>query len=269
MNMRLFFFGSARMDYINHFVVPALQGSERSNDVERYLELFHGGVALELPPYFRAYYGISFRHHIDNPYWVIQSLISNAVKEGEGSRDLAAVADACESEELTSDLSVHIADEARHCRMYVQLIDTAFPNAMPSNVREAVIQKMPPVGYEKTFKGGTLHNSWKMLDYLIQINLGEVRTRLHQKLLEPVLHAYCPEQNRESLCRTLCKLAGDECCHIQYTASRIGALSREFKPKAVSELFLRRFCEFNRYTEAELGRQRDGLFSATPLVRDR
>jgi hypothetical protein len=153
--------------------------------------------------------------------------------------------------------------------MYLQLIDTVFPNAMPSDVREAVIQKMPPVSYQKTSDSATRHSSWKMLDYLIQINLGEVRTRLHQKLLEPVLHAYCAEDNRETLCRTLCKLAGDECCHIQYTASRIGALSREFKPEAVSELFLRRFYEFNRYTEAELGHQRDGLFSATALVRNK
>jgi hypothetical protein len=257
------------MNYLNAYVVPALAGSERSRDVERYLELFDKGISKEVPPFFQADYGISFRHHIENPYWVIQSLVSNAIKEGEGSRDLASVADACESGELASDLAIHIGDEARHCRMYLQLIDTVFPIAMTADLRQTILQKFPPVTYQRAVASVPFQTPWKMLDYLIQINLGEVRTRIHQKLLEPVLYAYCPEENKETLCRTLCKLAGDECCHIKYTASRIGALSREFGHDAVHDLFVRRFCEFNRYTDKELGRQRDGLFSTAPLLRDR
>ncbi|MGY4182939.1 hypothetical protein ACVIHH_008230 [Bradyrhizobium sp. USDA 4518] len=257
------------MNYLNAFVVPALAGSERSQDVERYLALFEDGISKEVPPFFQAGYGTSFRYHVENPYWVIQSLISNAIKEGEGSRDLASVADSCESQDLMSDLAIHIGDEARHCRMYLQLIDTVFPVALTDDLRQTLFQKFPSVTYDKTSLNVPLQPPWKMLDYLIQINLGEVRTRIHQKLLEPVLHAYCPEENKESLCRTLCKLAGDECCHIKYTASRIGALSREFSEVAVRDLFLRRFCEFNRYTDKELGRQRDGIFSTAPLLRDR
>jgi hypothetical protein len=257
------------MNHVDRFVAPALTGAERSVDVTRYLDLFAQSTKSETPPFFLSSYGASFRLHVNNPVWVIQSLISNAIKEGEGARDLALVADACERVELRSDLALHIGDEARHCRMYVQLVDTVFPSALPETVRSAITSRFPPLAYEERRLPYSYRGAWKMLDYLIQINLGEVRTRIHQQLLEPVLEAYCLDENKEMLCRTLCKLAGDECCHIQYTASRIGALAKEFKSSDVESLFFRRVSEFNQYTERELGRQRDGLFSPSPLIRTR
>jgi hypothetical protein len=254
------------MKLVDIFLTPALSGAELSSDTERYVGLYERAVAYETPPYFLRSYGTSFRLHIENPVWVIQSLISNAVKEGEGSRDLAMVSDACDDLSLTSDLLVHVGDEARHCRMYLQLIDTVFPGAMSDPLRLEIGSQFPPLTHRATVI--PKQTPWKMLDYLIQINLGEVRTRIHQKLLEPVLHTYCPDEHKEILCNTLCKLAGDECCHIKYTASRIGALAREFDSKEVEGLFFRRFAEFNRYTERELGSQKDGLFAA-PLIRSR
>lgn len=254
------------MDIVKQFVAPALMGAAHSVDVERYVSFFEQSVAHEVPPYFLHSYGTSFRLHIENPVWVIQSLVSNAIKEGEGSRDLGAVADACDELEISADLAVHIGDEARHCRMYVQLIDTVFPEALPEAIRTEIVSKFPPLTYRPALS--TRKSSWKILDYLIQINLGEVRTRVHQKLLEPVLHAYCPSENREALCRTMCKLSEDECCHIQYTAARIGALSREFNNVEVQQLFQRRMLEFSQYTNRELGRQSGGLFGA-PLIRDK
>lgn len=253
------------MTNVERFVGQVFSGAERSQDVERYLALFEMAVAREPPPYFQAAYGESFRANVGQPVWVIQSLISNAVKEGEGSRDLAVVADECEDAGLASDLEVHIGDEARHCRMYVRLIDLVFPDALPAGLREHLRATFPPVAYRAA--PARKRGMWKMLDYLIQINLGEVRTRLHQKLLEPVLDCYCPAQNQEKLCGTLCKLAGDECCHIKYTASRIGALSREFPAADVERLFHQRFQEFNQYTLVQLGTRAQGL-PAAPLVRD-
>jgi hypothetical protein len=254
------------MNCVQRFVLPALEGAEPSEDVSRYVGLFETAVKREIPPYFQAFYGESFRMHVENPIWVIQSLVSNAIKEGEGSRDLAIVADECENASLTSDLAVHIKDEAKHCRMYLGLIQIVFPDALPPDAKEKIRSTFPEVDYKAS--SAKKLSLWKMLDYLIQINLGEVRTRIHQKLLEPVLCAYCPPDNRGALSNTLCKLAGDECCHIKYTAARIGALSREFLANDVEALFCQRFLEFNRYTDKELGKQRRGM-PAAALIRER
>lgn len=258
--------GDLVVDLVSKFVTPALSGSEISSDVEEYLRLMEIAVQLEPPPYFQASYGESYRRHVCNPYWVIQSLVSNAVKEGEGSRDIAKIADMCEMVSLTSDLVIHLKDEARHCRMYLALIQLVFPDCLPKDAHAEIASRFPPVSYEACPE--SRKTLFHMLDYLIQINLGEVRTRIHQKLLEPVLESYCPDENRNALCKTLCKLAGDECCHIKYTASRIGSLAREFDQAVVEELFCRRFVEFNRYTDKELGSQKYGL-PAAPLIRDR
>lgn len=253
------------MDYVARFVETALdeQGDIATRD---YLRLFGGAVARHVPPYFLADYGNSFRSHIENPVWVLQSLVSNAIKEGEGSRDLAKIANACTSAGLVDDLSQHVEDEAGHCRMYLRLADLVFPDALPDNVRGAVETQFPPMQHSQV-EAASLE-TWRVLDYLIQVNLGEVRTRIHQKLLEPVLEAYCPHRNLDMLGRTLCKLSGDECSHIRYTARRIGELSKEFASTRVEELFWQRLLQFTAYTERELGSQRAGGF-ATSLVRDR
>ncbi|WP_375785811.1 hypothetical protein ACE10Z_41335 [Bradyrhizobium sp. Pha-3] len=252
--------------HIERQVVPTLAGAESSDDVALYLELFETATRDVVPVHFLAAYGHSFRQHIENPVWVVQSLISNAVKEGEGARDLSETANECERKDIQADLAVHVEDEARHCRMYVQMIDTVFPGALPTKIRDEIERQFPPARFARAPKSPT--SDYKILDHLIQINLGEVRTRIHQKLLEPVLYAYAPTEKRPLLCRTLCAIADDECCHIKYTASRIGALAREVGKQRCQELFSRRVKDFEAYTQTELGRQKEGLFG-TKLVRDR
>ena len=74
--------------HVERQVLPALAGAESSDDVALYLEQFETSTKHAVPIHFLAAYGNSFRQHVENPVWVIQSLISNAVKEGRGRRDL-------------------------------------------------------------------------------------------------------------------------------------------------------------------------------------
>lgn len=253
------------MNYVAQFVVPGLGSEPASREIVLYLSLFEAAVAEEIPPYFRKDYGESFRRHIESPVWVIQCLISNAIKEGEGSRDLASVANACADGALQAQLVGHVNDEARHCRLYLQLIDLVFPAALPERVHAEVRKQLPSLAHR--IEPAPPIDSRQLLDYLIQINLGEVRTRVHQQLLEPVLHAYCPEANREKLRLALEWLSSDEARHIQYTAQRIGELSQRENAGDAKALFVSRSKDFNAYTERELGSQREGLFD-TSLVRE-
>jgi tRNA isopentenyl-2-thiomethyl-A-37 hydroxylase MiaE len=245
------------MGYVGQFVEPSLGPSPWDSPTELYLSLFRAAVADEIPPYFLREYGESFRRHILSPVWVIQCLISNAIKEGEGSCDLGIIADSCTNDELRGQLVEHLEDEARHCRLYVRLIDIVFPESMPAEVLTEIENKLPPLVHRPAQRPPM--DDWQLLDNLIQINLGEVRTCIHQCLLEPVLHTYCPEKSRSKLDQALKWLASDESRHIQYTAKRIGQLA-DADTVAAEALFVARSRDFTAYTERELGSQREGLF---------
>lgn len=251
------------MPYLGKFVVPALSGASDKH-VRVYLSLFESAIIDEVPPYFREAYGSSFRKHVASPVWVIQCLISNAIKEGEGSADLATVANGCPDKSLRAQLVSHVNDEARHSRLYLQLVELVFPAALPAEVSQEVRAQLPPLQHEIVASGCL--DTRQLLDYLIQINLGEVRTRVHQKLLEPVLFAYCPRANRGKLRRALGWLSSDEARHIEYTAQRIGQFAGE-DISGARTLFAERSRLFNAYTERELGTQRTGFF-APVLIQD-
>jgi hypothetical protein len=255
------------MGYIAEFVEPSLATGARDAETDLYLSFFQAALADEIPPYFRSDYGESFRLHIMSPVWVIQCLISNSIKEGEGSRDLGSIADSCARRDLRSELVRHLEDEARHCRLYLRLIDIVFPGAVPRDLMDEMEDRLPPLVH-RTSELAPL-DDWLLLDNLIQINFGEIRTTLHQRLLEPVLHAYCPDYNRDRLARALTWLASDESRHVRYTAHRIGELGSADELAAKS-LFVARSRDFSAYTERELGTQRDGLFAQEcgPQFRD-
>jgi uncharacterized ferritin-like protein (DUF455 family) len=91
-----------------------------------------------------------------------------------------------------------------------------------------------------------------MLDELSQMNIGEIRTRIHQLLMRPVIRAYCRETMRPRLQRVLDRLLNDETRHIKYTARLIDRLSSGREQAAIS-VFSTRLAEFNEITLREVG----------------
>jgi hypothetical protein len=247
------------MDYVAKFVEPGLGTGTRNAATDLYLSFFREATADDVPPYFRKEYGESFRRHVLSPVWVIQCLISNSIKEGEGSRDLSALANACPRQDLQEQLIEHLEDEARHCRLYLGLVEIVFPGSLPQDVLDEVNRRLPPLRHRPN--NASPLSDWELLDNLIQINLGEVRTRIHQHLLEPVLHAYCADSRRQKLTGALRWLASDELRHIKYTAERIGELGSA-DISAARSLFIGRSRQFSAYTDRELGVQREGLFAS-------
>jgi hypothetical protein len=93
----------------------------------------------------------------------------------------------------------------------------------------------------------------RVLDELIQMNLGEIRTRVHQLLLAPVVTALCPARGRRRLRRMLAALLADETRHIGYTAALIERALREGDAARVRQTMARRLAEFNRMTLTQVG----------------
>ena len=138
---------------------------------------------------------------------------------------LGIVADFCPDREIRGQLVEHLEDEARHCRLYLRLIDIVFPASLPQDVLTEIENRLPPLVHRLTDIPPI--EDWQLLDNLIQINLGEVRTCIHQRLLEPVLHAYCPVDSQPKLADALKWLASDETlAHSIYSAAYWAAWSR-------------------------------------------
>jgi hypothetical protein len=90
------------------------------------------------------------------------------------------------------------------------------------------------------------------LDELIQMNIGEIRTRIHQLLLRPVIMIHCPPEGRAKLQRILDSLLGDETRHIEYTA-RLIEKAMEASAGFVRHTMKQRLDEFNQITLEEVG----------------
>jgi hypothetical protein len=86
-----------------------------------------------------------------------------------------------------------------------------------------------------------------------QMNIGEIRTRIHQLLLRPMILAHCPKENRDRLTRILDSLLADETKHIEYTASLIEEFIEEGHSSFVYQTMQKRLAEFNQITLTEVG----------------
>lgn len=204
------------------------------------------------PPYGMSWYGDRYREVACDPSWLANSLIANAAKEGEGSRKLWLLAGRTGDVGISEEIRLHAIDEARHARLYIELLAIAFPEVVDANLR-ANLDTLSPGYTSQDYPTVTPKASEaSVLDELIQMNIGEIRTRIHQLLLRPVLTAHCPAEGRGRLIRILDSLLADETKHIQYTA-RLIEKATQASYEFVSTTMEKRLEEFNQITLQEVG----------------
>lgn len=208
------------------------------------------------PPFGIEWYGKKYRHVASDPQWMAASLIANAEKEGDGSRKLWQLAGRTHDPKVTDLVRQHAVDESRHATLYIAMLELVFPGALDSELR-SMCQRLSP-RYGPRDIPPQLPRSFPedILDEIVQMNIGEIRTRIHQLLLRPVLISYCAAERRPKLGRVLDSLLRDETRHIGYTAriidDAVGAGSGEF----IEHTFARRLDEFNKITLREVGESR-------------
>lgn len=217
-----------------------------------YEEALRGAFTAAPPPYGMEWYGDRYRAFALQPGWLEQSLIANAMKESEGSAKLWVLAAQAADDEISEKVRVHAIDEARHARYYVAMLNLAFPRALDTESLNELLSLFPKFAGSDAPERTRSAPKLRVVDELIQMNIGEIRTRVHQLLLRPVILAVCPGERRDRLERLLDELLGDETRHIQYTA-RLIERDCKFDPHYVTDTFLRRVEEFNRITLEEVG----------------
>jgi hypothetical protein len=205
------------------------------------------------PPFGMAWYGDKYRLVSRDPTWLANSLVSNAAKEGEGSRKLWELAGRTHDPEVAEQIRRHAIDEARHARLYILMIDIAFPDAMDKACRSALNDLSPGYTLRDQPKNQLLSADAQVLDEIIQMNIGEIRTRIHQLLLRPVIQAHCPSESRNKLKRVLDSLLLDETRHIEYTARLVEQAFAGGYSDFIQRTTSRRLDEFNEITLQEVG----------------
>jgi hypothetical protein len=211
-------------------------------------------VCRDAPPVFGAdWYGDSYRDLATDPHWLAESLLVNAAKEGRGARELWVLAGRAPDAAIARAVRDHALDESRHALMYLAILGLVFPKALGEGRRSAFRTLSPRYSPRAQPPPRRPARSGAMLDALIQMNLGEIKTRVNQLLLMPVVTAYCVPANRPRLARILRALLGDETRHIRYTARLIERAIDAGQRAFVTQTMRRRLRLLNRLTTSDVG----------------
>jgi len=224
-------------------------------ELPRYARALILACDADPPPFGTRPYGETFRQVAVNPSWLAASLIANAEREGDGAGRLWSLAACTSGGEVAPQIQQHAIDESRHARWYGAVLDLTFPEALDPVLREAVSRLSP--GYTTKTPLRPVEDSpfahEVTVDDLIQMNIAEIRTRIHQLLQRPALMVHCAVQRHRQLLSLLDALASDELTHVVYTARLIDAYAARGRAEAelVTDLMLSRVRDFNELTRAE------------------
>lgn len=218
-----------------------------------YARALRSACAASPPPFGLFWYGERFRRLARDPDWFALALIQNAAREGEGARKLWRLAGRTADPAIAEQIRRHAVDESRHALIYVAMLETVFPTAVSASLRPVLARVSPRYRLRDRPPGRPPLSGRRVLDELIQMNIGEIRTRINQALLGPVATAYCPPARRRRLTRMLQSLMDDETRHVAYTARILERAIADGRGEFVHRTLARRLDQFNRLTEREVG----------------
>lgn len=212
-------------------------------------------LAQEPPPFGTKEYGLIYKSLSAEPRWMAVSLITNAEREGDGSRRLWSLA-ACSVEvDQQRLLKRHACDESRHALIYLALLNLAFPGAVSREFGTELRQLSP--GFSMRMElfpvPGSPYAKVPTIDDFLQMNIAEMRTAIHHTMQRPALAEHCPPENLAKITRLHDALLTDELRHIAYTAVLIDTIGRGADRGRFEELVGKRLRDFNTITTEELG----------------
>jgi hypothetical protein len=202
------------------------------------------------PPFGLSWYGELFRKYAQDLAWLSNLLILNAQKEADGSRQLWAFAGRIQDENCREKVRLHAIDESRHADFYISILGLIFPESYSAEQLRRYHDISPGFKTSDRVAVSTPSAAHAVMDEIIQMNIGEVRTLINQLLMRPVLSVLCPDKNRERYEKLANSLCADEGHHIAYTADLIEAHSDD---NFVKSMLARRLQDFSKITLQEVG----------------
>ncbi len=218
------------------------------------------------PIFVRHRYSEFFWHCASTvPGWLPQVVLGNCQAESDGSAKLLDLWQHVNfNESIEDQVLFHARDEARHARIFVQLAEACFPATFPHSFLSNYRATLTKIEKRKLVKSDSPIDGTLLIDHLVQMNMGEIRTRLHMELLAPVLYAFAPPENKKQVEDILEGLASDEVVHIGYIANILEEMCQSGDTKRVQEIYVERLRDFNEFTrdqtESAIAQFGNGLF---------
>jgi hypothetical protein len=250
-----------------------LLGHEPSADLIRTiakvsLQLYNPGLACsvylagldqalreEPPPFGTKEYGLIYRSLSVEPRWMAVSLVTNAEREGDGSRRLWSLAACSVDDRQRHLLKRHACDESRHALIYLTLLSLAFPGVVSPEFGTELRQLSP--GFSMRMElfpvPGSPYAKVPTIDDFLQMNIAEIRTTIHHTMQRTALAEHCPAENLPKMTSLHDALLTDELRHIAYTAMLIDEIGQHADRARLDALFRKRLHDFNTITTEELG----------------
>jgi len=239
------------MNIIAENTLAAVAALRPLADLPVYREVLENACARTPPPFGMAWYGEKYRQYAADPYWLCQSLIANAEKEGEGAAKLWAIAGRAGGPSAA--IKAHAVDESRHAKVYISMLGTVFPGSVDPDLRASLLALSPGYRMSQDLPVASLGREQRLVDEIVQMNIGEIRTRIHQLLLKPVVLAHAGDETRPRATHMVDALLGDETRHIEYTARLLEGFARRGYEEFIRTSFQTRLQQFNEITLDEVG----------------
>jgi len=183
------------------------------------------------------------------PGYAASVVLANSSAEAEGSKKLFSLWRGVDYDQRAEDqILQHARDESRHSRLFVRLTATSFPAFLPRQESGRFERRLFDVRAQPPTKSATRVPEQHLIDYLVQINIGEIRTRLHMHLFAPIVSGLTPDSNREKTRGIFRALVSDEVRHIGYTAKLMEGWARDGAADRIRRLYTGRLHAFNRIT---------------------
>jgi hypothetical protein len=229
---------------------------ETELEVPLYGAALFAACAARPPPFGTAWYAERYRALARDPSWLAASLVANAQKEGEGARWLWELSGRTSDPFTAECLRMHAVDESRHALFYLAILDAAFPAVVDAGMRAQLQTLSPRFGYRERPAPLPPEHPDVILDELVQMNLGEIRTRTHIVLLRQMIGLHCAAAGRDTAHRLLDKLLADVTRHLAYTARLLENAIAAGKGELIELTLVERLEEFNQATLSEVGEDR-------------
>jgi hypothetical protein len=183
------------------------------------------------------------------PGWLPQVVLANAAVESDGSAKLLKLWQAVDyNREVEAEVLGHANDESRHSRVFLKLARHAFPRTVDAETTDELARTLPDVRRREHEKASSRLAEDDLIDHLVQMNIGEIRTRLHMHLLAPAVASYAPDEATPKVERILTSLVRDEVRHIGYTARLMESWAEGGAAQYVRRLYDRRLRDFDAIT---------------------
>jgi len=220
------------------------------DDCPKYGAIFARSLEMIDPVFFSDEYEEFFWHCSTTiPNWLPRVLSVCATTEGNGAHGLLDIWRSVDFfEEAEDGLLAHDKDEAGHARLFIQLAKLVYPDNYAEGVIDGLAGSLRPVTREDQVKSGKCIDARMLLDYLVQLNIVEMRTRIHLHFLAPNYYNMAPACSQPKVERILNSLDADETRHMCYTARLIEQMVDKCEIERMAGIYACRLGDYHRHS---------------------